>query len=332
MISLPINPFLANQPVMGPQPPEDFAAAPAGMTVLPYLGAPPAKMLLPNSAGSPASMMLLPNTPVMGPQPPPGYQPPPRQILPNLSSILSAAPAAEPAPASEPTPQKSKWDQYVDLHRGGMDSFEAFKKVGMKKFGKNTWVDPETGRGLHINPSDLTYSDPGSIIEFFGWDRPEYRQEGLRDESYYLGEPTLVPDNADFENVKTQVCFTTRFENTIIFVSSDSEDYPIALYIGERAQKNPNCFYMNYWLPRRDSNGSKNYLYETEYWETFRDALANEGMDTYHAVIVRNTSAYNFTVNLSSIIPSTFNFELVEHSSAYEHYSAGLVFVEKTFI
>ena len=130
MISLPINPFLANQPVMGPQPP-------------------------------------------------PGYQPPPRQILPNLSSILSAAPAAESAPAAEPTPEKSLYDQYVDLHRGGMNSFEAFEKVGMKKFGKNTWVDPQTGRGLHINPSDLDYADPGSIIEFFGWDRPEYRQEGL---------------------------------------------------------------------------------------------------------------------------------------------------------
>lgn len=117
--------------------------------------------------------------PVMGPQPPPGYQPPPRQILPNLSSALSAAPAAEPAPASEPTPEKSLYDQYVDLHRGGMNSFEAFEKVGMKKFGKNTWVDPQTGRGLHINPSDLDYADPGSIIEFFGWDRPEYRQEGL---------------------------------------------------------------------------------------------------------------------------------------------------------
>jgi hypothetical protein len=79
----------------------------------------------------------------------------------------------------EPAPQKSKWDQLQELRKGGMDFFTAAEKVGMKKFGKNTWVDPETGRGLHINPSDLDYSDPGSIIEFFGWDRPEYRQAGL---------------------------------------------------------------------------------------------------------------------------------------------------------
>lgn len=120
-----------------------------------------------------SGVLVNPTTGVMGPQPPPGYQAPAPQILPNLSSVLSAAPAAEPAP------EKSLYDQYVDLHRGGMNSFEAFEKVGMKKFGKNTWVDPQTGRGLHINPSDLDYADPGSIIEFFGWDRPEYRQEGL---------------------------------------------------------------------------------------------------------------------------------------------------------
>lgn len=83
------------------------------------------------------------------------------------------------APQQPPPPQKSKWDQLKELRKGGMDFFTAAAKVGMKKFGKNTWVDPETGRGLHINPSDLNYSAPGSIIQFYGWDRPEYRQKGL---------------------------------------------------------------------------------------------------------------------------------------------------------
>lgn len=81
MISLPINPFLANQPVMGPQPPEDFvAASPAKMLLPNSAGEPPTMMLLPNSAGSPGSMMLLPNTPVMGPQPPVASAPPTQTV------------------------------------------------------------------------------------------------------------------------------------------------------------------------------------------------------------------------------------------------------------